>query len=336
MSVTVAERVESLDGVGVPELLGVEGLVRRFGPRTAVDGVSFSIRRGEVVGLLGPNGAGKSTTFQVLASLLKAHGGTLRFDGVEVGFSDRRVRARMGVLFQKPSLDDQLTARENLTLGARLYGLSTAQCRERVEAMLELIGLADRGDEKVKGWSGGMKRRLELARALVHEPELLLIDEPTQGLDEASFRRFWTHVRALVRSRGLTVLLTTHRPEEAELCDRLGVLHGGRLIAMESPAALIAQVGGDIITLEGTAPEELAQQIRDRLKIPARVLEGKVLVEQQQGHALIPRLVEIFPAGRLASVTLRRPSVADVFLKLTGELLGEDRPAAVAKKERKR
>jgi len=178
-----------------------------------------------------------------------------------------------------------------------------------------------------------MRRRLELARALLHEPQVLLMDEPTQGLDEASFRKFWAHVRALRQSRSLTVLLTTHRPEEAELCDRLAVLDAGRLVALDSPRALAARIGGDVITIEAEDPEAVARVIRDQFGLAPMLVEGRLQIERRDGHALIPRLVEAFPPGRLQSVSLRRPTLGDVFLKLTGHALkaSEAAPEPISK-----
>ncbi|MFB1481001.1 ABC transporter ATP-binding protein [Corallococcus sp. RDP092CA] len=310
-----------------PPLLRLEGLTRRFGGRTAVDGLSLSVQPGEILGLLGPNGAGKSTTFQLLAGLLAPDAGQVRFAGKALSLSDPALRRQMGIIFQKSSLDDLLTARENLLLGARLYGLTGADAKARVETMLSLIGLLDRGDEKVGTWSGGMRRRLELARALVHQPRVVLMDEPTQGLDEAAFRTFWTHLKRLRDAQGVTVLLTTHRADEAEGCDRLAVLDAGRLVACDTPGALASRMGGDILTLEGPEPEALAAQVTERLGLAAKVVEGRVQVEASQGHALVPRLVEAFPSGRFASVSLRRPTLADVFLQLTGKALGADAPS---------
>ncbi|XXF80103.1 ABC transporter ATP-binding protein [Myxococcaceae bacterium GXIMD 01537] len=321
-------RIETLSPESPAPLLRIEGLTRRFKERVAVDGLALSVRPGEIVGLLGPNGAGKSTTFQLLAGLLTPHAGQVFFEGRPLSLSDPALRRRLGIIFQRGSLDDLLSARENLLLGARLYGLSGPRARERVEAMLGLIGLADRGDERVGTWSGGMRRRLELARALVHQPSILLMDEPTQGLDEASFRTFWAHLKVLRDAEGLTVLLTTHRADEAEVCDRLAVIDAGRLVASDTPAALAARVGGDILTLEAPEPEELAREVRERLGLEARVVEGRVQVETEKGHALVPRLVEALAPGRLSSVSLRRPTLADVFLQLTGRALGADRPAA--------
>ncbi len=320
--------------MGTP-LLAVEGLTRSFQGRVALDALSFQVAPGQIFGLLGPNGAGKSTTFQLLASLLLPDAGKVFFEGRELSVHDPSLRAAMGVVFQKNSLDDQLTARENLTLGARLYALPVDQARGRVDEMLELIELKDRAEERVAGWSGGMRRRLELARALVHRPRVLLMDEPTQGLDEASFRKFWSHLRSLRDRDGLTLLLTTHRPEEAQGCDRLAVLEAGKLVALDTPAALAARLGGDVITLEADRPEEIALALTAKLGLPASVVEGKVQVEAEAGHALIPRMVEAFPAGRLRSVSLRKPTLADVFLKLTGRSLGADAPTELPGKKRR-
>jgi ABC-2 type transport system ATP-binding protein len=308
-------------------LLQLDGLTRRFKERVALHGLSLAVGAGEIVGLLGPNGAGKSTTFQLLAGLLAPDAGRVLFEGRPLSLHDPALRQRLGIIFQRSSLDDLMSARENLMLGARLYGLAGERARERVERMLELIGLRERGDERVSTWSGGMRRRLELARALVHQPRIVLMDEPTQGLDEASFRSFWGHLKTLRDTEGLTVLVTTHRADEAEMCDRLAVLDSGQLVALDTPAALAARVGGDILTLEAREPEALAAELRERLDLDARVVEGKVQVEVEQGHALVPRLVEAFPAGRFASVSLRRPTLADVFLQLTGRALGADQPA---------
>jgi ABC-2 type transport system ATP-binding protein len=309
-------------------LLRLEGLGRRFGTRTVLDGLSFEVQRGEVFGLLGPNGAGKSTAFAILAGLLRANSGQLFWAGQSRQMTDPSFRAELGLIFQRSTLDDALTARENLALGGKLYALSGSGLRQRIEEMLSLIELQDRGDEKVSTWSGGMRRRLELVRALMHRPRLLLMDEPTQGLDEAAFRKFWAHLRHLRSTQGLTVVLTTHRAEEAAECDRLAILDGGKRVALDSPAALSSRVGGDVVTLEGESPEALAQEIIAKLGLPARVVDGQVRVEQRDGHTLIPRLVEALGAGRLKAVHLRRPTLADVFLQLTGKGLGDDLPLA--------
>lgn len=302
-------------------LLEVEGLTLRYGARAAVDGLSFAVREGEIFGLLGPNGAGKSTTFQLLTGLRAPDGGTVRLAGQPLSPASR---ARMGVVFQSPSLDLLLTARENLELGGALYGLPVRERRARAEELLQLVELADRAEERVQAYSGGMRRRLEIARALMHRPGLLVLDEPTSGLDEAAFQRVWAHLRALRERERLTLLVITHRAEEAEQCDRLLLLNQGRAVACAAPAELRAWVGGDVIVLAGERPEALAREVGERLGLVARVVDGEVVIEQPQGHALVPRLVEALPQGRLASVRLHPPTLADAFMHLTGRALAKE------------
>ena len=227
--------------------LRVEGLRRSFGTRTAVDDLSFSVGRGEIFGLLGPNGAGKSTTFHLLTGLLAPDGGAVFLDGKKVSPTDPAARERMGVVFQHPSVDVKLTGLENLRLGAALYGLSRATADREIARQLELMDLVERASEPVERYSGGMRRRLELARILLHAPELLIMDEPGAGLDQASLRLFWQRLGELRRERRTTILVTTHQPEEAEHCDRLAILDGGKLVACSPPSELRARVGGDLL-----------------------------------------------------------------------------------------
>ena len=298
--------------------LRLEGLTRRFGERVAVDALSVDIARGEVFGFLGPNGAGKSTTFHLLTGLLAPDGGRVLIEGREAPPTDGRVRRRLGVVFQDPSLDDKLTALENLRLGAALYGLGGRRAETRIGELLRLVELHDRAKEPVERYSGGMKRRLEIARVLLHEPEILVMDEPSRGIDAPTQRRIWEQLLELRRVRRMTILLTTHQPEEAEYCDRLAVLDHGRVIATGTPEALRRQVGGDVVSLDGDEPEALAAEVRARFALEPRVVDGAVVIETPRGHELIPRLVEGLPPGRLNAVSLRRPTLADVFVHLTG------------------
>jgi ABC-2 type transport system ATP-binding protein len=308
--------------------LGVRELCFRYGEREVLRGVSFDVAPGEILGLLGPNGAGKSTLFAVLAGLATPSSGALFLDGAPVGFGARPLRARTGVVFQAPSLDAKLSAEENLVLGARLFGLSGAEARERARRLLAGAGLADRARDAAGKLSGGQRRRLELARALVHGPSILLMDEPTTGLDAAAFRDTWALVQRLRREEGLTVLLTTHRPDEAEGCDRLAVLAGGRVVASGAPEALRARVAGDVLTVEAEDAPALAREIAARFGVAARAGADGVHVERARGHELVPRLVEAFPPGRFRSIALRRPTLADAFLAITGEALEADAPEA--------
>ncbi|HYG69947.1 MAG TPA: ABC transporter ATP-binding protein [Anaeromyxobacteraceae bacterium] len=298
--------------------LAVEGLSFAYGDRAVLSGVSLEVAPGEILGLLGPNGAGKSTLFSILAGLRAPSAGTLRLDGVAIPFGARALRARMGIAFQDPSLDPKLGVRENLLLAAALHRVPRAERAGRIDALLEGAGLADRARERVERLSGGLRRRLELARALVHRPAILLMDEPSTGLDAAAFRAFWDDLETVRRAEGTTVLLTTHRPDEAERCDRLAVLAGGEVVASDTPERLRARVPGDVVVVEADAPDALAAELRDRLGVPARVLDGVIHVERPRGHELVPRLVEAFPPGRLRSVALRRPTLADAYLAVAG------------------
>jgi len=298
-----------------PARLAVSGLTVRRGNRSVLDGLAFEVAAGEIFGLLGPNGAGKTTAFQVLAGLLPGTG-TFTLDGMPIRPGDRTLRARMGVVFQEPALDPRFTARENLALSARMYGLGRGAARERIAAELAATGLADRADEPVGTFSGGMRRRIELARALVHDPAILVLDEPTTGLDEGAFRDVWARLHALRAARGLTILLTTHRPEEAERCDRLGILDGGRLVACDTPEGLRRRVHGDLVVVEVTGDPQAAAAL-----LGGRVLEGRVVLERDRGHEEIPRIVEALPPGTVRAITLRTAGLGEAFLELTGHEL---------------
>jgi ABC-2 type transport system ATP-binding protein len=317
----VAHAASSGGGAARLEILGLR---HRFGDRAALDGLTLSLRAGEIFGLLGPNGSGKSTALRVLTGLLVPDAGELRLDGVPVAPGGRKLRQHMGVVFQAASLDARLSARENLVLSAALYGLSGKRAAQRIDEQLEHAGLRDRQGDAVLELSGGMKRRLELARALLHEPSLLVMDEPTTGLDETFFRQTWTRIEALRKERGLTVLLTTHRAEEAERCDRVAVMDGGRVVAQDTPEALRRLVSGDVLTLSARDPEALCAELAARLALAARVVDGRVVLEHERGHELIPRLVEALPVGRLDALSMHRPTLSDVFVKLTGRSLRDE------------
>jgi len=309
-------------------LLEVRGLTRKFGDRTAVDGLSFGVRPGDIFGLLGPNGAGKTTTFHLLTGLLAPQGGEIFFGGRAVSPVQPAARVGVGVVFQKPSVDIRLTGRENLALGAALYAVPPRQAKERISQALARSGLAGRADEIVEKYSGGMRRRLELERVLLSDPKLLILDEPTQGLDQAAFRGFWEDINALRRERGLTVLLTSHFPEEAEYCDRLAIMDHGKIIALDTPAGLKGRVGGDVVAVEAAGPAELAKEIAAKFGVTASVHGEEVRFERERAHELVPRLVEAFPVGRFRSVSIHRPTLGDVFVKLTGRALDTDTAAS--------
>ena len=239
-------------------------------------------------------------------------------DGRPADGGDSRYRARLGIVFQEPSLDLKLTGRENLRLGAALYGLPRALAAERIDAALALMELGDRADEVAAKYSGGMRRRIEIARVLLHEPSLLLLDEPGRGVDPEALRRIWDQLVSLTTTRGLSVIVTTHQPEEAERCHRIAILDGGKLTALGTPDELRARVAGDVIRVRGERPEELRDTIAARLNLAGRVLDGDVVIEAPRGHEVVPRIAELFAPGRIDSLATSRPTLADVFAKLTG------------------
>ena len=305
-------------------LLVVNDLRQAYRDRTVLDGVSFDVREGEVFGLLGPNGSGKSTALAILSGLLARRGGTITWRGRALSGADRAFRAELGVVFQRPAVDAKLSARRNLLLAGRLAGQPPAVTRARADKLLEEAGLADRAEEPVDQFSGGMKRRLDIARALLADPKILLLDEPTAGLDEAAFRGTWERLLAARRERGLTILVATHRPDEAACCDRLAVIDQGRIARIATPTELQALVSRDVIVLEGPEPEALREALRERLGLTPMNTDGRILVECERGHELIPRIVEALAGIRLDSVSLRRPTLADAFLKITGRGLDRD------------
>jgi ABC-2 type transport system ATP-binding protein len=304
--------------------LEMRGLRHRFGERVVLDGLSFRVQAGEILGLLGPNGSGKSTALRVLTGLLVPDAGEILLDGQPVEPGGRSLRQCMGVVFQSGSTDARLSARENLALSASLYGMDRRRARERIDELLAFTMLSERAGDLVGQFSGGMKRRLELARALLHEPSLLVMDEPTTGLDERFFRQTWERLEELRAGQRLTVLLTTHRAEEAERCDRVAVIDAGRVIAEDRPEALTKRVAGDVLTIEARDPDGLCAELTARLGLTCRVVEGRVVLERERGHELIPRLVEALPAGRIDSLSMHRPTLADVFVKLTGRSLRDE------------
>jgi ABC-2 type transport system ATP-binding protein len=231
-------------------------------------------------------------------------------------------------VFQDPSLDLKLTGRENLALGAALHGLSRRHAAARIAEALDLMQLGPRADEATARYSGGMRRRLEIARVLLHDPDLLLLDEPGRGVDPEALRRIWDQIETLRAHRGLSVIVTTHQPEEAERCRRIAVLNAGHVVATGTPDELRARVSGDVVTVDADAPDEIAGALTSRLGLPTRIVDGRVCVEAARGHELVPRIVELFAAGRLRSVATARPTLADVFAQITGRPLHGEIPPA--------
>lgn len=280
--------------------------------------VSFSVASGEIFGLLGPNGSGKTSLFRILSSLLLPTAGGVWIFGGDLLRSAETVRRAAGVVFQSQSLDRKLTVTENLRHQGHLYGLRGSRLRQRIQEVLERFGLVERGPDIVETLSGGMKRRLELAKALLHRPRLLLLDEPTAGLDPAARREFWLYLESLNRDDGTTILLTTHLMDEAERCHRLAILNHGVLVALDSPEVLKTRVGGDVIVLRTSEPKVLSEAIAQKFSRPATALDTTVRIESPRGHELIAELIEAFP-GKIEAITLSKPTLEDVFIHQTGQ-----------------
>lgn len=300
------------------EARGVEYAYRgRKGATRALAGLSFQVAPGEVYGFFGPNGGGKTTLFRILATLARPQGGEVRVFGMQ---DPAAVRRLLGVVFQNPSLDVHLTVRENLLYQGHLYGLSGGDLSRRIDLALERFGLAERRDQKALELSGGLRRRVEIAKALLHQPRLLLLDEPSTGLDPGARRDFWSTLEELRRD-GVTVLLTTHFMEEGDRCDRLALIDRGTLVAEGGPAGLKEEIGGDVVTLTGPDPDGLVRDLGTRFpELAAEVRDGAVRLERDRGHELVARLIEALP-GRIDAVTVARPTLEDVFLHRTGRRL---------------
>lgn len=301
----------------LPPAIALDNVAHRYGEREALRGVSLEISRGELFGILGPNGGGKTTLFRLLATLLPLQAGEVRVLGHDLRREPAAIRAELGVVFQSPSVDRQLTVAENVSTQAALYGLWGEETSRRSSELIDRLGLADRAHELVETLSGGLRRRVELAKGLIHRPPLLLLDEPTVALDPGARADFWSWLDRLREEEGTTIVFTTHLLEEAERADRIAILDEGRIVALDTPAALRDSVGGLALVLRGPEPEVLAGDIARDLNLKARVVDGEVWLDAPDAHHLIPKIVEALP-GRIDSIRLGRPTLEDVFVARTG------------------
>ena len=297
--------------------ISVRDIVHRYGDRAALNGVSFDVRPAELFGLLGPNGSGKTTLFRILSTLMVPVGGHAVILGHDAAGDPSRLRREIGVVFQAQSIDLKLTAAENLWHQGHLYGLHGHALSNRLKEILQRVGLLDRAKDKAETFSGGMQRRLELAKGLLHGPRVLLLDEPTTGLDPGARRDVWQYLKILRDEERVTVLVTTHLMEEAERCDRLAILNEGKLVALGTPAELKQEIGGDVIVLDSANPQSLAERIRSRFNADARIVGEQVRIEKDNGHRFVTDLVEAFP-GEIEAVSIAKPSLEDVFIRRTG------------------
>ena len=298
-------------------MIQVQDLTHRYGTRVALKNVTFEVKKGEVFGLLGPNGGGKSTLFRILSTMMVPTEGRAAIAGDDVVRNPAAVRRHVGVVFQTQSLDKALTVEENLRAQGHLHGLSGPELRDRMARAMERLGLADRGKDLVETLSGGLRRRVEIAKALLHRPQVLLMDEASTGLDPAARRDLTRHIEELRDREGVTILLTTHVLEEADRCDRLALLHEGSIVALGSPAELRSRIGGDVVVLESDDTATLASGIESRFGLKTAAMDGRVRVEIANGHRFIAEVVEAFP-GAIQSVGLHKPTLEDVFVRETG------------------
>lgn len=305
----------------------VRDAVHHYGPRCALDHVSFDVAQGEVFALLGPNGGGKSTLFRLLATLTPPQQGAVCVLGCDLAAEPQRVRPALGVVFQSPSLDKKLAVSENLAYQARIYGLPRAERTARIAELLAQFDLSDRAGDAVETLSGGLRRRVELAKALLHRPRVLLLDEPSTGLDPGARHELWQRLQELRRNSGTTVLLTTHLLDEAEKADRVGILDRGRMVALDAPEALKRAVGGDVLEIEAETADDLAVALAGRADCETQMLDGVLRLRVTDGPGWAPRLFAEFP-GRIRSLRITHPSLEDVFIARTGRRFALEEEAA--------
>ena len=306
-----------------PIAIEVNDLVRRFGQFAAVDHLSFRVQPGEVFGFLGPNGAGKSTTIKMLCTLLRPTEGEARVNGFDVAREPARVRESIGIIFQDYSLDDRITAEENLRFHSMIYHVPRTVRAARIAQMLEIVNLADRAGDKVRQFSGGMKRRLEIARGLLHHPTVLFLDEPTVGLDPQTRQNIWAHIHELRKREGITVFMTTHYMDEAENCDRIGIMDHARLIALDTPDALKAAMGGDVVRLRTADNAATTAFLTREYGIEAREENEALRFEVEHGDTFVPGFLRSSPVA-VQSVDIARPTLNDVFLSRTGHAIRDE------------
>jgi len=299
------------------DAIAVEHLYKRFGTFEAVKDVSFSVKQGEVFGFLGPNGAGKTTTINILCTLLSSSSGSATVDGFDLRSSKNDVRKSIGLVFQDSTLDEYLTAEQNLLFHAYAYAIPKAVYRPRMDELLEMLSLSARRKDRIRTFSGGMKRRLEIVRGLLHHPKVLFLDEPTLGLDPQTRNTIWQYLQSLRDKEGITIFLTTHYMDEAEYCNRIGIIDHGSIVALDTPEHLKDTVGGDVVSVQAANMEALSKEISSRYQLTTSLQNGAVTFSVQDGEHFLPRLMRD-TGQEITSIALRRPTLDDVFLKITG------------------
>ncbi len=301
----------------------IQGLHHAYGTRKALEDVTLSVHQGEVFGVLGENGCGKTTLFKILSTLMPPSSGQVSLLGHDLVEKPKSIRRRIGVVFQHPSLDPKLTVRENLVHQARLYGMRGKILKESVKKNLDRLGISDRSNDLAENLSGGLQRRAELAKALLHRPDILILDEPGTGLDPAARKTFDDYLEDLRQTESTTVLMTTHLLEQADRCDRVAFLHRGALVALGTPDDLKLRVGGDVVRIQSRDSEGLRLRILERFGLEARLVLGELRIERPRGHELVRNLVDAFP-DEVGSITFGKPTLEDVFIHVTGHTMFKD------------
>jgi ABC-2 type transport system ATP-binding protein len=300
-------------------------LTKKFGDFVAVDKLNISVDQGEVFALLGPNGAGKTTTISMLCTILKVTSGTAKVNGFDVVKQAAQVRKSIGIVFQDPSIDDRLTGRENLYMHANLYGVPTSEQKPRIENVLKLVELEDRGNDILRTYSSGMRRRLEIARGLIHYPKILFLDEPTIGLDPQTREHIWTYIEELKKTHDVTMVLTTHYMEEADrLSDRVAIIDYGKIVALDTPSKLKETLEGDVITIKTGDANKLSSIMAQTLGISKiSTADNSVEITVREGKKLLPKIVDLATENQvdIESVSIREPSLEDVFIHYTGRAI---------------
>ena len=307
--------------------VAVTGLTKRYGPVWAVDDVDLTVESGEVFGFLGPNGAGKSTTIKMLCTLVEPSGGSATVGGYDIVRQRDDVRRNIGLVFQDPTLDQYLTAEQNLRMHAELYGVPRAQLGPRMTQVLEMVGLEDRRKARVSTYSGGMKRRLEIARGLLHSPRVLFLDEPTVGLDPQTRSSIWRYINELRRREDITIFMTTHYMDEAEYCDRISIIDHGRIVVTGTPEELKASVGKDRVQLTTADDEAAIIALEAKFGLTAQIAEGQVTFAVGEGEHFVPRLFAELGVP-IRAVSVSRPSLDDVFMSYTGTTIRDAEEAS--------
>lgn len=305
-------------------IIRVENLSKQFGSITAVDNISFEVMEGTIFGFLGPNGAGKTTTINILCTLLNPTSGNAYINGYSCQSESSEVRKSIGIVFQDSSLDKDLTARENLLFHAYLYNVEKSERKKRVEKALVFADLLARGDDLVKKFSGGMKRRLEVARGLIHKPKVLFLDEPTLGLDPQSRANLWEFITSLPQENNMTIFMTTHYMEEAEVCDKIAIIDKGKIIVSGTPSELKKTIGGDVIFLKTNDNKNVMEDLKKIFDVEVSEKDGEIYLSSLKGEICIPKIIREM-GDRVLSVRMQRPTLNDVFLKLTGKEIREEK-----------